>query len=46
LINLDLLVVEVIQSLSVSIAVALSIPITALLSAKILVSSTVKELKI
>ena len=36
LVNLDLLVIEVVQSLSVSIAVALSIPITAFLSAKTL----------
>lgn len=43
LINLDLLVVEVIQSLSVSIAVALSIPITALLSAKVLAKTKIEE---
>ncbi|MNP69836.1 YibE/F-like protein [compost metagenome] len=46
LINLDMLVVEVIQGLSGSIAVVLSIPVTALLSAKILGASTVKELEI
>lgn len=46
LINLDLLVVEVIQSLSVSIAVALSIPITALLSAKILTKTKIVEIKV
>lgn len=46
LINLDMLVIEVIQGLSGSIAVVLSIPVTALLSAKILGASTVKELEI
>ncbi|SHI00468.1 YibE/F family protein [Clostridium intestinale] len=46
LINLDMLVVEVIQGVSGSIAVVLSIPVTALLSAKILGASTVKELEI